>query len=204
MEVTKLEEVTSNRYKVYVDEQFAFVLYKGELSRYHLKLESEISQELYDQIKTEIVIKRAKKRILYLLEQMMRTEQQIRTKMRQNYYTDDVIDEALIYAKSFGYINDNLYAKSFIQQKINVKSRKEIYSLLLGKGIDKDLIELSMEEAYEDSDSLEAIRNIARKKGFDLEKSTEKEKQKLYTYLMRKGFLYSEICQVLRVSEWNA
>ena len=37
MTVTKTEAVTKTRYKVYIDGQFAFVLYKGELSRYHVK-----------------------------------------------------------------------------------------------------------------------------------------------------------------------
>ena len=41
MTVTKIEAVTKTRYKVYVDEQFAFVLYKGELSRYQVTEGSE-------------------------------------------------------------------------------------------------------------------------------------------------------------------
>ena len=36
MVVTKIEAVTKTRFKVYIDEKFAFVLYKGELSRYHV------------------------------------------------------------------------------------------------------------------------------------------------------------------------
>ena len=40
MTVTKIEPVTKTRYKVYVDGQFAFVLYKGELSRYHIAEDS--------------------------------------------------------------------------------------------------------------------------------------------------------------------
>ena len=42
MTVTKIEPVTKTRYKVYVDGQFAFVLYKGELSRYHIAVDSEL------------------------------------------------------------------------------------------------------------------------------------------------------------------
>ena len=36
MTVTKIEPVTKSKYKIYLDGQFAFVLYKGELSRYHI------------------------------------------------------------------------------------------------------------------------------------------------------------------------
>ena len=34
MTVTRIEAVTKTKYKVYLDGKFAFVLYKGELSRY--------------------------------------------------------------------------------------------------------------------------------------------------------------------------
>ena len=38
MTVTQTEAAgTGNRYRVYLDGQFAFVLYKGELSRYHIR-----------------------------------------------------------------------------------------------------------------------------------------------------------------------
>ena len=42
MIVTKTEAVTKTRYKVYIDGQFAFVLYKGELSRYQIREGKEI------------------------------------------------------------------------------------------------------------------------------------------------------------------
>ncbi|MFI3207931.1 MAG: regulatory protein RecX [Eubacteriales bacterium] len=204
MQVTMLEEVTKNRYKVYLDEQFAFVLYKGELSRFRIKMDSEVTDEVYSQIRNEIIIKRAKKRILHLLEQMPRTEQQITIKLRQNFYTDDVIKLAVDYAKSFGYINDANYARSFVREKMRIKSRREIYCLLLGKGIDKEIAENVLDDAFEEESELDTIRNLARKKGFDPEETSDKEMQKIYSYLMRKGFSYAKICQVLRVSEWNA
>ena len=57
MTVTKIEAVpnSKNKYKIYVDEQFAFVLYKGELSRYKIKEDVEVSQELIEEIKNELV-----------------------------------------------------------------------------------------------------------------------------------------------------
>ena len=39
MVVTKIEAVAKNKYKVYLDERFAFVLYKGELSRYRVTVD---------------------------------------------------------------------------------------------------------------------------------------------------------------------
>ena len=67
MTVTKIEPVTKTRYKVYVDGQFAFVLYKGELSRYHIAEDSELEEEIYQNLRKEIVLKRAKLRAMQLI-----------------------------------------------------------------------------------------------------------------------------------------
>ncbi|MFI3171220.1 MAG: RecX family transcriptional regulator [Eubacteriales bacterium] len=204
MIVTRLEEVAKNRYKVYLEEQFAFVLYKGELNRYHIKEGEEIEEDIVGKIEKEVVLKRAKKRILYILERMPRTEKQLRDKLKENFYSTHIIDEAIEYAKSFGYIEDEQYAHRFIEDKKKNKSRKEIRYLLLQKGIQKELLDDVLEAAYGMSDDTVAIESLVRKKGYDIENITELEKRKIYSYLMRKGFSYRNICQVLRVSEWNA
>ena len=51
MIVTKVELVSKNRYKVEVDGEFAFVLYRRELSHYQIREECEVSEESFEQIK---------------------------------------------------------------------------------------------------------------------------------------------------------
>lgn len=193
MIVTKIEPVTKAKSRVYVDEQFAFVLYKGELSRFHLKEESDISEELYTKIKYEIVLKRAKLRAMHLLNDMDRTEGQLRQKLKQNGYTEDIINQALDYVKSFGYINDENYIRRFVESRMDKKSRKEIYAILCQKGLKGSDIEPIMEEAYAEHSEEEALREIIRKKRWDLEGADEKQRQKICGYLMRKGFRYEDI-----------
>jgi len=55
MTVTKIEPVTKTRYRIYVDGQFAFILYKGELSRYLIAEDAEITEETYETIRTEVM-----------------------------------------------------------------------------------------------------------------------------------------------------
>ena len=86
MVVTRVEAVTKTKYKVYVDGQFAFILYKGELSRFHTAEDQELSQESYEKIRTEVILKRAKLRAMHLLNDMWRTEAQLREKLTRNEY----------------------------------------------------------------------------------------------------------------------
>ena len=204
MTVTKIEPVTKTRYKVYVDGQFAFVLYKGELSRYHIAEDSELEEKTYQSIRKEIILKRAKLRAMHLLNDMGRTESQLRTKLLRNDYPSDIVEEAIAYVKSFGYINDAEYTRSFIENRKEKKSKKEIYAALCQKGLPKDLIETALEECYADDDSIAAIEAIVRKKKFDHKSTDYKEMQKMMGYLVRKGFRYDDIRQVIQVSEWNA
>ena len=204
MTVTKIEPVTKTRYKVYVDGQFAFVLYKGELSRYHIAEDSELEEEIYQNLRKEIVLKRAKLRAMHLLNDTGRTESQLRTKLLRNDYPPDIVEEAIAYVKSFGYINDAEYARNFIENRKEKKSKKEIYAALCQKGLPKDLIETALEERYADDDSIAAIEAIVRKKKFDPKSTDYREMQKMMGYLVRKGFRYDDIRQVIQVSEWNA
>ena len=204
MKVTKIESVTKTKFKVYVDDQFAFVLYKGELSRYRIVAEQEITREIFQKIKEEVILKRAKLRALHLLNDMDRTESQLRTKLKQGLYPEDIVEQAIAYVKSFGYIGDASYAKRYITSRQKSKSKKEIYAELCRKGVARDEIDAAMEECYEDIDETAAIKEILRKKRFDIQKATDLEKEKLYGYLARKGFSYDGIRQVIQVSDWNA
>ena len=202
MTVTKIEPLSKTRYKVYLDGQFAFTLYKGELSRYHIAEESVIEDDIYDSLRL-IVIKRAKLRAMHLLTDMDRTESQLRTKLKQGLYPDDIIEQAMAYVKSFGYVEDENYARRFVLSRQNSKSKKEIYASLCQKGVAKETIDKVMEECYEMEEERGAIQKILEKKRFCAEKAAEAEKAKICGYLLRKGFRYEDIRQVIQVSEWN-
>ena len=199
MLVTKIEAVTKTKYKVFLDEQFAFVLYKGELSRYYIKEEAEVTPEVYAKIREEVVLKRAKLRVMHLLQDMDRSEEQLRLKLKQSLYTEDIIEAALQYVKSFGYIDDSNYARRFVESRKKTKSKKEIYAALCQKGIDKYTIQEALELCYKDVDEKDAIQKLIEKKHVEIDNMSDKEKKKICEYLMRKGFRYDDICRVIQV-----
>lgn len=204
MIVTKIEAVTKTRHKVYLDGRFAFALYKGELSKYHISENVDLPEESYLTIRKDVVLKRAKLRAMHLLSDMDRTENQLRTKLTQGLCPPDIVDEAVAYVKSFGYIDDAQYARRFVGSRKEKKSRKEIYAALCQKGIDKETVEAVMEECYEPGDSRLAIEQLMKKKKYHPDTATEDEKRKILAFLMRKGFKYEDVRQVIQVSEWNA
>ena len=204
MQITDIKSVSKTKFKVYLDGQFAFTLYKGELFRYRIQEDGELSEEVYQEIREKIVLKRAKLRAMHLLNDMDRTESQLRTKLLNGDYPADIVDEAIAYVKSFGYINDESYIRRFIESKRNSKSKKELYALLMKKGVDMERVREILSEYYSAEDSLNAIRDLLRKKRYDPKSATDQEMRKIYGYLARKGFGYEDIRQVIQINEWNA
>ena len=152
----------------------------------------------------EDALKQAKLKALSLLTDMDRTEAQLRQKLKQKSYEDDVVEQAIDYVKSFGYIDDAKYAERFIENRKKTKSRQEISALLSQKGVKRELITEALAACYTSEDAVEAIRYLADKKHYSLEASTDVEKKKICDYLLRKGFYYEDIRQVIQVSFQNA
>lgn len=202
MIVTDIEPITSARYRVYIDGEFAFVLYKGEFSKYQIKKDEEVSPDVLLEIKNVVLVKRAKLRAMHLLNVMPRTEQQLREKLMQSEYPEDVIEAALKYVKSFGYINDEAYIKNFILGKMGSKSRREIQMLLKQKGLSGEYVNLLMNEAYGKESEVETIQEIMRKKRWNSEEMDRKQKEKMYSYLVRKGFHYEDIRKAERGTDF--
>ena len=146
-------------------------------------------------------LQQAKCKALTLLNYMDRTESQLRNKLKEKGFDAEVIDEAIAYVKSFGYINDIGYAERYVLNKQKSKSRQEIKAALLQKGIRREHIELAFDSCYEKEDEIDAIRRLCEKKHFCLEDSTDAEKKKMYDYLMRKGFRREDVHRALHVSE---
>lgn len=201
MIVTKVEPLTKTKFKVYLDGQFAFVLYKGELSRFGIREEEDVPGETVEQIRTAVIFKRAKLRAMHLLEDMDRTEAALREKLRQGLYPADAVDGAVEYVKSFGYLDDARYAENFVRSRQGSKSRKEIRALLMQKGVSPELAEAAFEaccDSGEEDGEAEAIRRILKKKRFDPADADESEMRKIYGHLARKGFRYDTVRQVIQ------
>lgn len=191
--VTEIIEVNKKRSKVFLDEDFAFVLYKGELHHYGIEMGAEISEETYDEIMKEVILRRAKLRAMHLLESGDRTEKEMREKLR-NDYPQAAIDTAVEYVKSYRYINDDEYARRYVEANKGKKSARMLSIQLEQKGIDREVIEELMSQT-EDMEE-EQIRKYVGQKFTRGESPDPAKKQKAIASLMRKGYAYEKIRKV--------
>ena len=185
-------EKGKGRMAVYLNDEFAFVLYKGELSKYKLSVGAALPESLYKRICEETLIKRARLRGMNLLMKQDRCEADVRHKLSEGGYPDEIIDDAINYLKSFNYIDDARYAEDYINAKKSTYSRKDIESRLRNKGIDGEIIDKCLEELFPEDD-IDALIKLMHKKCPDAGSLDYEGRMKLFAYLYRKGFDMSSI-----------
>lgn len=199
MTVTELVPVSKGQYKVYIDQEFAFVLYKGELHLYKLEAGRKVDASNYQEILHKVLPKRAKLRAMNLLQKRTYTTKQLRDKLKEGYYPQEVIEEAISYVSSYHYLDDFQYALDYITYHAENRSEKKMMYDLLNKGIQADIINRALDDwrAQGGMQNEEAmIRQILEKKKYHSDCEL-KEKYKIYTYLLRKGFSMDNVNKVL-------
>ena len=200
MLVTKIQAVTKQKYRIELDGQPAFVVYKGELSRYGIKEGHELSGTVYEELVGQVLTKRAKLRAMHLLESMDRTRAELEKKLQSSEYPGEAVAEALAYVESFGYLDDKRYARHYVECKKEGRGKARLKMELAQKGVDRNIIEEVLDEAKLD-DCRDTIRELVRKRRRGDGPMDDRERQRIYGYLMRKGFSSSDILSVLKEKE---
>ena len=131
MIVTGIREINKSKVKIELDSEFAFVLYKGELRLYEIEEGKELKENIYHEIMDRILPKRAKLRAMNLLKSRSYTTAQLREKLEKGGYPFQIVEEAIQYVSSFGYVDDSQYALDYIEYHKESRSRNRIYTDLL-------------------------------------------------------------------------
>lgn len=207
IQIKKVTSGTKGRVMIEFEHGVEVTLYKAEirgLSKVGEGILIEegafVEEDLYYKVLKEIVGKRAKKRALFLLEQMDRTEYQLREKLQRNGYPQECVDDAVDYVKSYHYIDDFRYAKNYIHLYQEKKSRQKLKMDLSKKGIAGAVIEQSLEEMF-DSDEKQKIAVLLQRRHYRADLADRREQQRMYQFLARRGFKTSDILSVMRCRE---
>ena len=196
LSVKDLPGKRSHKVKVRFEGGVDLCLYKKECSRFGIEEGIDFLEEDYERLLSEVLIPRAKRRAMHLLEKQDRTRANLSQKLFESGYPYEAIEEALSYVESYHYIDDSRYAKNYVRYHQDRKSKKKIYEDLLKKGISKELILAAIEEEYFASEE-EMILTLLDKRHYDLKTADFKEKSKMYRFLLGRGFRADDIDRIL-------
>ncbi len=132
---------------------------------------------------------RAKKKAMSLLNYKDRTEWELMDKLAKAGFSEEAINGALEYARSFHYIDDERYAMHFVDIHHKSKSIKRLEQDLANKHVPEKYISLAI-ESIEGGDCMALEKELQKilKKGMTFEEMTYEERQKTAAKLYRKGF----------------
>ena len=146
-------------------------------------------------------LQRAKDYALRSLTCLDQTEAQIRGKLVQKGYTEEIVDQVTDFLKAYNYLNDERFVEQYVMThclRLNLKQLKEH---LYRKGIHQADIDFYLTEyAYDEQKLLQKeVQKYLRKR----ELSDASEREKVVAHFVRKGYSYRDIRLILSECEKN-
>jgi len=198
MEITEIKKIgKGQRYYLTMSDDRKFVIEAEVLVKNKLKTGQEFDEEGLKEILFENGDYASFDRALTYLEKGIQTEKGIREYLKRKGYLDESIDKTIEKLLEYGYINDEIYVENYIKTYGNRKGKKLLRFELLKKGVKQEIIDEKLENMFSFDDEKNTCIILAEKylksKEVDL-----KTRQKLFAYLMGKGFSSSVINEVIK------
>lgn len=185
-----------DRCNILIDGSFRFSASMEEIIKYSLRENMEVDEDFLNKLIDECEVLKAYNYALYVLGCKDYTSSEIVKKLRQKEYSEETIDKIILKLKNYGMIDDEKYIDRYVNDCLNLKkygSRKILFNLK-SKGIQSDVInntsisnEVQFSNAY----------MLAFKRSNILGENPNK-KEKIFRYLLSKGYDYELISNVIR------
>jgi regulatory protein len=203
--ITSIEEQKKKgRFNIFLDGEYAFGLYRETIYHFGLRTKDELDEKRAEELKSYDEINFGKKVAYRFLNFKPRSEKEVKSKLKSHKLSDESIDKIIDSLKEFKFINDEQYAKMYIESKVSLKpeGRRSLKIRLAQKGIGKETSEKTVEENYTEETEFQKARELAIKYQKKVKAKTPIEKkQKCYKHLLSKGFSYDLINRVLKIEE---
>lgn len=135
-------------------------------------------------------LEKAKNYAFLLLKYRLRSEGEIRQRLKRKKFQDNAIDEVVAFLKDKKFIDDSIFAKAWVESRIKRPlGLRRIEQELRVKGVAQKTINAQLNKTRESYAEEEVARETAkvklkRLKGVD----PQTAKRRIYAYLLRRGF----------------
>ncbi len=200
--ITKIEVQKRNkdRSNIYINNDYAFSLSNELVYKEGLKVNEKIDIDRINSIAKEDNYLKCKTTALRIVEKSYKSEKELIDKLILKGYDNEAIDKTMNVLKEYNFINDENYVKMYIKDKVKLVGKKKIKYDLAKKGISDKIID---EEIYniDSEDERNTAYNLAIKKYNTIAKRESdrfKLSQKLYRFLLSKGYGYDIVSNVVK------
>jgi len=136
------------------------------------------------------ITEKAKAYAFLLLKFRMRTEQELASRMKQKKYSPEVISRTIDFLKEKKFIDDEMFTRAWIDSRLKRSmGLRRVKNELKLKGVAGALIDRSIAQVKESYSEDEIVADIIRRKiGSLKDLDPLKAKQRIYAFLIRRGF----------------
>jgi len=142
MKILKYEKKKNSMYQVFFDSDYDVDLHENIILKYNLLIKKETTQKELDKMLDENKKYIAYNQSIKYLSHKMRSVKETKENLYKNNFDKDTVEEVIELLLKEKYLDDNLYCKAFINDKILLSSDgpNKIKNKLIELGIDKDII----------------------------------------------------------------
>ena len=202
MIITKIEIQKKNkdRASIYIDDEFAFGVHVNVVYDLGLKKGMEIDDSFRNEILSKEETKQAHLYALKIINYRPRCESEVRHKMSEKGYAPDTIDETIDYLYEYNFLDDEAFARYYIESKLEKKfGLNRIKYGLTSMGVSRDIADSVINSYRDTTDEYSTALSLAEKRLATLQDDDyQKKYQKLSGFLSRKGYSSDIIHSILR------
>ncbi|HWF45123.1 MAG TPA: RecX family transcriptional regulator [Candidatus Kapabacteria bacterium] len=186
------------RASIFLNEEFAFGLSDQTVEQFRLRKGDYIDREIFEKISDFDYFIDAKRIALAFLNYRARSEKEICDRLAKEDIPKDVIARVLEFLQELKLIDDTSWSKAYVNDTLHRKpvSSRQLEFGLKQKGVPKEIIEQTISELNsKETDEDRALQAATKRwpRILRSEADSRKQKQKLYTFLVGRGFNFEVI-----------
>ena len=198
MKITRVVKKDSKNVTIHLDnDDVIFINYEIFLKSGFRK-NDDISENQIDSLIKKNQRYAVKQRAFRYLGRRLLSENELRVKLKQKKYDENIIDETIDYLKEKEYLNDLEFANIFSSENIRNKlwGKNKVKAELMRRGVNNEIISQVLSEKFPAGNDLNNAVELAQKKYLLLSKRNleqKKIKEKIISFLFSKGYDYEVI-----------
>ena len=199
IKIEKFIKQTNGNYKLKLENDNELIVHEDLILKYELLLSKNIDQNTIEKLREEQKNYDVYNIALKYIKLKIRSTKELRNYLEKKQYNNDQIDYAISLLKKQGYLNNELYTKALIHDRIHLSNDGpiKIIAELEKSGIEENLILENIKEFTEGLET-ERIEKIVKKQvALNRNNSNNLLKKKIELKLLNLGYHKSLINEVL-------
>lgn len=190
MKIEKFKKLNDGEYSLFLDEDLVINIHEDLILKYDLLLTKEVTDELKERLLEENKKYSCYNDALKYLNIKMRSIKEMSDYLKNKEYSIDIINDAIKRLKKENYLNDEIYSKYFITDRITLSNDGpyKIIKELEKRGIDREYINKNIELFTIDKQEEKIEKLINKQIKSNHNKSASILKRKILEHLINLGY----------------